>query len=186
MKKTIYIPKGETVCYDQLYADRIIVDGCLRVEKALDAKVIGGNGSIHAGKVSANTIHTDYLDACSVMCKRLFAQRVDAPELFASECVVVSCVLSACLVETPKLTVSLYEVEELKVANMTVVPAKRWSVFGILLFTTIQAVIAAISDKFSKGVAMDADYEAADTTEEMSSEQVDDVDRVEHSFRPAA
>ena len=42
--KTIYIPKGETVCYDHLYAERIVVNGCLRVDHSLDAKVIGGKG----------------------------------------------------------------------------------------------------------------------------------------------
>ena len=29
--KTIYIPKGETVCYDQLATERIVVRGCLKV-----------------------------------------------------------------------------------------------------------------------------------------------------------
>lgn len=158
MKKTIYIPKGETVQYERLYAERVIVDGCLRVEKGLDAKVIGGKGSIHAGKVSAKTIRIGYLDACSVMCKRLLASRVDTPELFASESVTVSCVLSACLVETPKLTVALCEVEELKAQDMVTVPARRWSVFGILFVTTLQAIVAAISAKLGKGEVMDADY----------------------------
>lgn len=158
MKNTIYIPKGATVRYDHLYAERVIVDGCLRVDHGLDAKTIGGKGVIHAGKVSANTIRTGYLDTCSVMCKRLFAQRVDAPEVFASEFAVVAGVLSACLVETPKLTVSLYEVEELKVKDLVTVPAKRRSVFGILFFVTLQAVMAAVSAKLSKGNVMDADY----------------------------
>lgn len=156
--KRIYIPKGTTARYDHLYAERIIVDGCLRVDHGLDAKVIGGKGVIHAGKVSANTIRTGYLDACSIMCKRLFAQRVDAPEVFASQFAVVSGVLSACLVETPKLTVSLYDVEELKVKDLVTVPAKRRSVFGILFIVTLQAIVATVSAKLGKGEVMDADY----------------------------
>lgn len=166
MKNTIYIPKGITVQYDHLYAERIIVDGCLRVEHGLDAKVIGGRGTIHAGKVSANTIRIGYLDACFVVCKRLLASRVDAPEVFASESVTVSCVLSACLVETPKLTVALCEVEELKVKDMIAVPARRRSVFAILFIATIQAMMAAVSAKLSKGEAMNADYTQVDTSVE--------------------
>lgn len=172
MKNTIYVPKGETVQYDRLYAERVIVDGCLRVDCGLDAKIIGGKGSIHAGKVSANTIRIGYLDACSVMCKRLFAQRVDTPELFASEFAVVSGVLSACLTETPKLTVALCEVEELKVQDMVTVPAKQRSVFGILFITTLQAIMAAISAKLGKGEAVDADYEPVEAADEGRAEPV--------------
>lgn len=167
--KTIYIPKGETVRYHDLHADRIIVDGCLRVECALTAKVIGGNGVVHAGKVSANTIRTGYLDACSVLCKRLLAERVDAPEVFASECVVVSGVLSACMVQTPKLTAAIYEVEELKVKDLVSVQAKQRSIWAILFITTLQAIIATISARLSKAEAMDADYEAVEPAAEDAS-----------------
>ena len=158
--KTIYIPKGETVCYDRLYADRIIVNGCLRVEKSLDAKSIGGSGTIHAGKVSADTIHTGYLDACSVMCKHLFAKRVEAPEVFASKSITVSDVLSSCLVETPKLMVALCEVEELKVKEHVTVSARPQSIFGILLIATLQATVTAIFSLFrNNNAVLDADYE---------------------------
>lgn len=167
--KTIYVPKGETVRYHDLYADRIIVDGYLRVECSLIAKNIGGNGAIHAGKVSANTIRTGYLDACSVLCKRLLAERVDAPEIFASEYVVVSGVLSACMVETPKLTAAIYEVEELKVKDLISVQAKQRSIWAILFITTLQAIIAAIAARLSKAATMDADYEVAESTAEDAS-----------------
>lgn len=167
--KTIYVPKGETVRYHDLYADRIIVDGCLRVECSLIAKNIGGNGAVHAGKVSANNIRTGYLDACSVLCKRLLAERVDAPEVFASECVVVSGVLSSCMVETPKLTAAIYEVEELKVKDLVSVQAKQRSIWAILFITTLQAIIAAISAKLSKVKAMDADYEMVEPDGEETS-----------------
>lgn len=164
--KTIYIPKGETAHYDQLYAERIIVDGCLRVNHSLDAKTIGGKGTIHAGKVSASTIRIGYLDACCVLCKRLMASRVDAPEVFASESVAVSCVLSACMVETQKLTVALCEVEEIKAKDMITVPARRWSLFGILLITTLQAIVTSISARLSKGEIVDAEYTPVETSTE--------------------
>ncbi len=169
--KTIYIPKGETVRYESLYADRIVVDGCLRVEHGLDAKIISGNGIIHAGKVTGNTIRIGTLDACSVMCKQLLAKRVDAPEVFASESVTVSCVLSACMVDTPKLTVAVCEVEELKVKDVVKVPAKRWSLFGILLYTTLQSLWFALWAAMTRGEAIDADYEPVQPAEEEAAEQ---------------
>lgn len=169
--KTIYIPKGETVRYESLYADRIVVDGCLRVEHGLDTKVISGKGIIHAGKVTGNTIRIGTLDACTVMCKRLLAERVDAPEVFASESVTVSCVLFACLVKTPKLTVAVCDVEELEAADVVKVPAKRWSLFGILLYTTLQSLWIALQAAMARGEAIDADYEPVQSAEEESAEQ---------------
>lgn len=185
--KTIYIPKGETVRYDRLYADRIIVNGCLHVEHGLDAKTIGGSGTIHAGKVSADTIRIGCLDACSVMCKRLLASRVDAPEIFASESVVVSCVLSAILVETRKLTVALCEAEEVKAAEVVNVPARRWSVFGILLVSTLQTLWFSAMNALSHSEVMDADYEpvepapAEDTTHAEAAEPTEDASPAEEA-----
>lgn len=44
--KTVYIPKGETVSYENLTTDRLVVDGCLRVSCDLKVKTIGGSGFI--------------------------------------------------------------------------------------------------------------------------------------------
>lgn len=169
--KSIYIPKGETVRYESLYADRIVVDGCLRVEHGLDAKTISGKGIIHAGKVTGNTIRIGTLDACSVMCKRLLADRVDVAEVFASESITVSCVLSACLVETTKLTACICEIEELKARNVVRVPTKRWSLFSILFYTALQSLWFALRAAMTRGEAIDADYEPVQSAEEETVEQ---------------
>lgn len=177
--KTIYIPKGETVRHESLYADRIVVDGCLQVEHGLDAKVISGKGIIHAGKVTANIIRISTLDACTVMCKRLLADRVDAPEVFASESVTVSCVLFSCLVKTPKLTAAVCDVEELEATDVVKVPAKRRSLFGILLYTTLQSLWLALQAAMTRGEAIDADYEPVQPAEEESTEQPEETTPVQ-------
>lgn len=183
--KSIYIPKGETVRYESLYADRIVVDGCLRVEHGLDAKIISGKGIIHAGKVTCNTIRIGTLDACSVMCKRLLAERADAPEIFASESVTVSCVLSACMVGTPKLTVAICEVEELKAKDVIKVPAKRWNLFGILLYTTLQSLWFALRAAMTKGEAIDADYEPVQSVGEETAEQPEKASPIQETDEAA-
>lgn len=183
--KTIYIPKGETVRYESLYADRIVVDGCLRVEHGLDAKVISGNGIIHAGKVTANTIRIGALDACTVMCKRLLADRVDVPEVFASESVTVSCVLFSCLVKTPKLTVAVCDVEELEAQDVVKVPAKRWSLFGILLYTTLQSLWFALQAAMTRGEAIDADYEPVQSAGEETAEQPEKANPIQETDEAA-
>ena len=54
--KTIYIPKGETVHYESLSTDHLIVEGTLEVTYGVVAKQIDGDGVIHAGTVEADII----------------------------------------------------------------------------------------------------------------------------------
>ena len=77
--KTIYIPKGETVSYENLVTDRIVVKGCLKVLDGIKAKSITGSGVIYAGSVSADDIRVDDLEAAAVTCRRLIAKRVLLP-----------------------------------------------------------------------------------------------------------
>ena len=54
--KTIYIPKGETVHYESLSTEHLIVEGTLEVTYGVVAKQIDGDGVIHAGTVEADII----------------------------------------------------------------------------------------------------------------------------------
>ena len=40
--KNVYIPRGETVCYETLETDYLVVKGCLKVAHSLKAKTIRG------------------------------------------------------------------------------------------------------------------------------------------------
>lgn len=104
--KTIYIPKGETIRYESLATEHLVVHGCLQVTCGITAKTITGYGTVHAGTVNADVIRVDDMDAGSIVCKRLLAKRVQSPEVFASESAAVSGFLSSAYVETGKLTVS--------------------------------------------------------------------------------
>ena len=39
--KNVYIPRGETVCYETLETDYLVVKGCLKVAHSLKAKTTG-------------------------------------------------------------------------------------------------------------------------------------------------
>lgn len=93
--KTIYIPKGETIRYESLATEHLVVHGCLQVTCGITAKTITGYGTVHAGTVNADVIRVDDMDAGSIVCKRLLAKRVQSPEVFASESAAVSCFLSS-------------------------------------------------------------------------------------------
>lgn len=71
--KTIYIPKGETIRYESLATEHLVVHGCLQVTCGITAKTITGYGTVHAGTVNADVIRVDDMDAGSIVCKRLLA-----------------------------------------------------------------------------------------------------------------
>lgn len=127
--KTIYIPKGETIRYESLATEHLVVHGCLQVTCGITAKTITGYGTVHAGTVNADVIRVDDMDAGSIVCKRLLAKRVQSPEVFASESAAVSCFLSSAYVETGKLTVTLSEIDTVNAAeiiNLTPKSARFW------------------------------------------------------------
>ena len=88
--KTVYIPKGETVHYESLATEHLVVHGRLHVTYGVKAQSITGSGVI-----DADTVCIDDVESGTVICKRLIAKRVQAPEVFASESAAVSCFLSA-------------------------------------------------------------------------------------------
>ena len=51
--KTVYIPKGETVRYESLMTEHLVVHGCLQVSNGIKARTIAGQGTINAGSIDA-------------------------------------------------------------------------------------------------------------------------------------
>ena len=132
--KTIYIPKGETVHYESLETERLIVKGCLKVTYGVHAKTITGDGTIDAQSIHANDIRIREVESGSVICKRFIAEQAQTPELIASECAAVSTFLSAAYVKTGKLTVAVSEVDEVdadEVVNLR--PKKRGLLMTLIL-----------------------------------------------------
>lgn len=137
--KTVYIPAGETVHYESLATERLVVRGCLHIDGSLKVKTIIGGGIVHAGAVSADVIVLDDLETASVVCSRLIAKRVQAPEIYASESAAISCFLSAACVKTGKLTVAISEVDEVDADEVVHLAAKKRTLFGTLLASALQS-----------------------------------------------
>mgnify|MGYP000587574052 FL=1 len=60
--KTVYIPKGHTVCYESLETEHLVVEGCLKTTCGVKAKTITGGGVLSAGTTSADVICLDELE----------------------------------------------------------------------------------------------------------------------------
>lgn len=156
--KTVYIPKGESVHYESLVTDHLVVKGHLDVTYGVKAKTISGNGVICAGSSEADRIRIGSLEAATVICKRLIAKRVQAPEVFASESAVVSCFLSAAYVETGRLTVSISEIDEVKADEVINLAKKKRTLFGTLLASALRSFWMGLTAPRARSEAVDADY----------------------------
>ena len=143
--KTVYIPKGETVRYESLMTEHLVVHGCLQVSNGIKARTITGQGTISAGTIDADVIRVDDVEAGSIVCKRLLAKRVQSPEVFASESAAVTCFLSAAYVETGRLTVTLSEIDEVKAEEVVNLTPKKRTLFGTLLASLLRSSWTALT-----------------------------------------
>ena len=170
--KTVYIPKGETVRYETLETDRLVVKGCLKVTYGIKARTISGGGMITAGTVSADDIRVNDLEAASVTCQRLIAKRVQTPELFAFESAAVSCFLSSAFVATGKLTVALSEIDEVKADEVIHLKPRKRSLFRLLLVSALRSFWTSLTARPVKREVMDVDFEPVKKDEEPVDEEL--------------
>ena len=157
--KTVYIPAGETVKYESLATENLVVDGCLKVVYGVKARSISGKGVISAGTVYADNISIGEIEAAAVVCVRAAAKRIDAPEVYASETLAVSCFLSAAYVETGKLTVALSNVDEAKADEIIHLPRVHTSLLAMLVVSFFRSLRARFFGKSAEEEILDADFE---------------------------
>lgn len=155
--KTVYIPNGQTVSYENLATERLVVDGCLKVSCDLKAKTISGQGFIEAGRITADDIRMDDLEAACVVCQRLIAKRVETSELFVSESAAVSCLLSADFAEAKRLAVALSDIDEIRADEVINLTRKKRSLFQFLLASALRSWWTRFTAP--KDNVVDADFE---------------------------
>ena len=164
--KKVYIPAGETVSYESLATDHLVVDGCLNVMYGVKAKKISGKGVICAGTVYADDICIDEIEAAAVVCARCMAKRLDAPEVYATESLAVSCFLSASYVETGRLTVAMSDVNEVNAVEVINLPRQKHSLLGLLITSFIRSLFVRLFISAEKSSIMDADFTPVDESDE--------------------
>ena len=138
--KTIYIPKGETVSYESLETERLVVRGCLKVAYGVHARSIIGNGYLDAQTIYADDIRAREIEAGSVICKRLIAERVQTPELIAGDSAVVSTFLSAAYVKAGKLTVAVSEVDTVEADEVVNLRPKKRGLLWTLILSSLMSL----------------------------------------------
>ncbi len=157
--KTIYVPKGETVSYESVVTDTLIIHGCLNVTYGVKARHICGDGVIHAGTVSADTILAADIECSTIICEKLLARRVCAAEVFASVSAAVSCFLSAAYVETGSLTVAVSEISEVKAGEVINLKPKKRGLLRMLIASSLKAWWLSLTAPVGeKNEAVDAEF----------------------------
>ena len=83
--KTIYIPKGESIHYESLTTEHLVVHGHLHVDYGIKAKTITGGGTINAGTVDADVIRVDDVESACLpsVCSRQRSLPQRAPRYLA-------------------------------------------------------------------------------------------------------
>lgn len=162
--KTVFIPKGETVHYESLDTENLVVKGTLHVAFGVTAKHISGDGVIHAGGISADTIRARELETAEITCKSLIAERVFAAEVHASEHMLVSCYLSSAYVETGRLTVAMNDVETVEATQVINLTPKKRGLLGTLIASAWRALWLSLFTPATKAgtaqeIVADAEFE---------------------------
>jgi len=170
--KTIYVPKGETVAYESVVTENLIVHGCLNVTYGVKAKHICGSGVIHAGTVAADTIRASDIECSTVICEKLIARRVSAAEVFASVSAAVSCFLSAAYVETGSLTVAISEISEVKAGEVINLKPKKRGLLRLLIASSLKAWwLSLTAPSGDENEAVDAEFSSVSETGEAKKDE---------------
>lgn len=156
--KTVFIPKGETVHYEKLTTEHLVVQGYLEVDNDIKAKTISGSGFVRAGAVSADTICLDELETSYTVCRKLICKRAESAELFASESAAVSCFLSAAYVETGKLTVAASQIDEVHADEVVNLPVKKRGLLSTLLVSALRSLWTKWTVPADHSQVQDASY----------------------------
>lgn len=178
--KTVFIPKGETVHYEKLTTDHLVVQGYLEVDNDVRAKTISGSGFIRAGAISADTICLDELETSYTVCRKLICKRAESAELFASESAAVSCFLSAAYVETGKLTVAASQIDEVRADEVVNLPLKKRGLLGTLLASAVRSLWTKWTVSAEHSQVQDASYTQVPDEETAEASVVPEAEAVAH------
>ena len=183
MKKTMYIPKGQELRFENVTCERLVVAGSIVVDGTINAKHISGGGVISANAISADTVSAGIINAGKIVTDRLIAKRVTAVEVRAVQSMAVSSYISAGFVKSEKVTLTEADIDDLHAGEVIKLSVKRRSLLGMLFAAFIRSVWTEIfcspatSDDGASARydAVTEDYSAAEPSTEESGENAEAV-----------
>lgn len=170
--KRIYVPKGETVTYNNLNTGNAVVKGTLIVNGLFTAKHIQGKGKVQAEEIQCDTIEVD-----TVQADILTARKVVGKKLFIRDCRATDAVMAVDFIEsirvmTKTLYMSLSSISECEADEIIMLKQKNRGLLGMLIASKLRCICMSLfKPKFEK----------ADNEETAESE---DVEVCENESKP--
>ncbi len=175
--KTIYIPKGQTVTYENLHCENLIVKGRLVVHDQLYATHIDGKGFLQANTIQAENIAMGHLVARGIICQRLLAKTVQATEIVATSELVASQYLEADSVSTEILSTVKCNVSQIEADQVIHLRPTIGGMFGLLLASYVRSILLPLMiPQEEDDYYVDGEY----TPVEKAEETVEDRETVQN------
>ena len=136
------IPKDTTVCYENLTTNSITVRGHLKVTGILTAKHIQGDGYIEAGEVVCDTLEIHTLRAEIATVQRLVVKKLFVRDCRAADAVVATDFAESASLQTQRLTVTMFNIGDLKAGEIIVLPRKNRGMLGTLFAAWLRTLFS--------------------------------------------
>ena len=136
------IPKDTTVCYENLTTNSITVRGCLKVTGILTARHIQGDGYIEAGEVVCDTLEADTLRAEITTAQKLVVKKLFVRDCRAAAAIVVTDFAESASLQTQRLTVTMFNIDDLKADEIIVLPRKNRGMLGTLFAAWLRIIFS--------------------------------------------
>lgn len=162
--KKLFVPRGESVAYQSIHTDELVVKGYLEVDDDIRARHISGDGIIVAGSISADTLVMDEVEAGVVTADKIVAHRMTAPEC-RGKVILVTGYLGAERVKAGKLTVGLSDIREVEADEVVNLSGKRHSLLGALVLSWLRCKWMDLRRRSEKEKPQDSEQASSDTTD---------------------
>lgn len=123
-----YVPRGQTTRLENLYAEKLIVDGSLIVSGKLCAGICRGNGSVQAADMEADTLRLSSVTCDgSLTAREITAQRVYAESVHVTKHIWCLVSLIAKFVVAPSVATPLLGCENGDIQECVIIPQRKYS-----------------------------------------------------------
>lgn len=165
--KRIYVPKGETVTYDNLNTGNAVVKGILIVKGLFTATHIQGKGKVQAEEIQCDTIEVDTVQADIVTARKVVGKKLFIRDCRATDAVMAVDFIESIRVMTKKLYMSLSSISECEADEIIILKQKNRGLFRMLIASKLRCILLSRSckEKDSKNTAVknealvDTEYE---------------------------
>jgi len=161
--KTLFIEKGMVTEQQDIYAERIVVNGTLKVSGKLQGKQICGKGTIDAGFIIADEISCPIIHADEIVAGAIVADKILARKITAHSDIYAKTYLGADSVSATKITAANTGITAMVVDEFISLKPKNYSIlqmiFSSWLHSTINSSKNEKADDDEDYIEVDADVE---------------------------